>query len=302
MRKTITGKLSGHWRTLRMAASEFIGQDPMSQAATIAYYTIFSMPAVMILVVMAAATVYEESAVRSALLAQAARLIGPSTAVQVGEMLEHARVTETRFWAKVVGFIALAVSAGTVFASLQNALNKVWAVEARPGRALLKYILTRLMSLALVGGFGFLMLVSLVLDTALVAFGQRLTLWLSGIAAALITILNVCISFGIITLVFAMLFKVLPDARIRWRDVWSGALLTTLLFTLGKYLIGLYISLGDVGDTYGAAGAVIIILVWVYYSSVIMLFGAHFTHVRTREKYGEVQPSAHAARTAQAQA
>ncbi|MGV3638453.1 MAG: YihY/virulence factor BrkB family protein [Flavobacteriales bacterium] len=281
---------------MKKAASAFIANDPMSKAATIAYYTVFSMPAVLILTIMAAATVYDEAAVRAALLGQAAKLIGPSTAVQIGEMLEQARVTETRFWAKAIGSVALAVSAGTVFASLQTALNDVWKVEARPGRAIWKYLATRLLSLALVGGFGFLLLVSLVLDTALVAFSERLTLWLSGFAAILVTVLNLLFSFGIITLVFAFLFKLLPDARVRWRNVWSGAVLTTLLFTLGKYLIGLYISYAKVGDAYGAAGAIIIILVWVYYSTVIMLFGAHFTHQHTLARSGGVAPSAHAVR------
>lgn len=285
-----------NWSILKRSAQDFMGNDPMGQAASIAYYTAFSMPAVLILTIMIAATFYDETAVRTALLGQAAKLIGPQTAVELGGMLDNARITGTRFWAKALGVIALAVSAGSVFASLQTALNRVWKVEAKPGKALLKYLGTRLLSLALVASFGFLMLVSLVLDTALVAFGERLTLWLSGIAATLITVLNILISFGIITVVFALLFKVLPDARIRWRDVWNGAILTTALFTLGKYLIGLYISYGNVGDAYGAAGALIIILVWVYYSTVIMLFGAHYTHVHTQEVGNGVIPSAHAQR------
>lgn len=298
---TVTTHRSGPfvrvWPTLKQAAKQFMANDPMSQAATIAYYTVFSMPAVLILTIMAAATFYDEAVVRTALLGQAAKLIGPRTAVEIGGMLEQARVTETRFLAKLIGFIALGVSAGSVFASLQTALNRVWKVEAKPGKAVLKYLGTRLISLALVGSFGFLMLVSLVLDTALVAFGERLTIWLSGLAATLISVLNITISFGIITTVFALLFKMLPDARIGWRDVWSGAVLTTLLFTLGKYLIGLYISYGDVGDAYGAAGAIIVILVWVYYSTVIMLFGAHYTYMHTRNTAGGVVPSAHAQRT-----
>jgi membrane protein len=288
------GRLARDWSILKRAATEFMANDPMGQAASIAYYTVFSMPAVLILTIMTAATVYDETAVRTALLGQAAKLIGPQTAVELGGMLDNARITGTRSWAKAIGFIALGVSAGSVFASLQTALNRVWHVEARPGKALLKYLGTRLLSLALVASFGFLMLVSLVLDTALVAFGERLTLWLSGFAAILITVLNIAISFGIITVVFALLFNVLPDARIRWRDVWSGALLTTVLFTLGKYLIGLYISYGNVGDAYGAAGAIIIILVWVYYSTVIMLFGAHYTYTYTQEVGDGVIPAAHA--------
>ncbi|MEO8068338.1 MAG: YihY/virulence factor BrkB family protein [Flavobacteriales bacterium] len=266
----------------------------MSQAATIAYYTIFSLPAVMIITVMVAATMYDESSVRQALLQQASRLIGSGTAASLNEMLENARVTETRFLAKVLGVAALVVSAGSVFASLQNTLNRVWKVEAKPGRAILKYLSTRLLSLALVACFGFLILVSLVLDAVMVAFGEQLALWFSDVTAVFVAVVNVLVSFGIITFLFALMFKMLPDARIQWRHVWSGAVITALLFTLGKYLIGLYIGYSGVGDTYGAAGAVVIILVWVYYSTVIVIFGAHYTHVYTRE-HGGVTPSPHAA-------
>lgn len=281
--------------TAVMAMKEFFASDPMGQAAAIAYYTIFSLPAVMIITVMVAATVYDEASVRAALLTQAGRMIGPSTAASLQEMLENAQVTGTRFMAKVLGVAALVISAGSVFASLQSTLNRVWQLEAKPGRAIMKYLSTRLVSLALVASFGFLMLVSLVLDAALVAFGEQLARMLSEATAVLVTLLNVAVSFGIITLIFAMIFKVLPDARIRWGNVWGGAILTAGLFTLGKYLIGLYIGYSGVGDTYGAAGAVVIILVWVYYSTVILIYGAHFTHVYTREHGSGVRPSAHAA-------
>ncbi len=280
--------------TLLQAGKEFVASDPFSQAAAIAYYTIFSLPAVLIITVMVAATVYDASTVREALLAQAGRLIGAGTALSLREMLTNAQITETRFFVKVLGVVALIISAGSVFASLQSALNRVWGVKAKPGRAVGKYLTTRLLSLALLGSFGFLMLVSLVLDTALVAFSGRLSIWLSEFTVLVVAVLNLLISFGVITLVFAMIFKVLPDARIRWRDVISGAVITALLFTLGKYLIGSYISLAGVGDTYGAAGAVVIILVWVYYSTVIMIYGAHYTHVHTRDHGSGVVPSAHA--------
>ena len=286
--------VKGTWRNLRTAAREFIVSDPLSAAATIAYYTIFSMPAVLILVVMAAAAFYDEAAVRQALLGQAAHLTGRSSADQLGAMLAHARVTETRFLAKLIGLVALMVSAGTVFASLQNTLNRIWQVEPQPGRAVWHYLLTRLTSLALVASFGFLMLVSLVMDAALLAVLGRFEAGLTGVAATVVAVAESAISFGMITLVFALLFKFLPDVRLRLRDVLTGALLTALLFTLGKSLIGLYISYSDVGDAYGAAGAVVIILVWVYYSTVIMLFGAHYTHVSTRSA-GTVRPVKHAA-------
>ena len=278
------------------AAKEFAANDPMGHAAAIAYYTIFSLPAVLIITVMVAAVVYDEASVRTALLTQAGRLIGPSTAASLQEMLENAQVTGTRFMAKVLGVAALVISAGSVFASLQSTLNRVWKVEAKPGRAIWKYLSTRLISLALVASFGFLMLVSLVLDAVLAAFGERIAFYFSDATAILITLLNVLLSFSIITFVFAMIFKVLPDARVRWGDVWGGAAVTALLFTLGKYLIGLYIGYSGVGDTYGAAGAVVIILVWVYYSTVILIYGAHFTHASTQVDGRKVVPDEYAAK------
>ena len=293
----MTGSTSLLKRTTSSAVTamkEFAASEPMSQAAAIAYYTIFSLPAVLIITVMAAATLFDEADVRSALLTQAGRLIGPGTASSLQDMLDNARITETRFIAKVIGVAALVISAGSVFASLQTTLNHVWQVEAKPGRAIWRYLSTRLLSLALVASFGFLMLVSLVLDAALVAFGEQLMNWFSGVTTVMITVLNIGVSFGIITVIFALIFKVLPDVRIRWSDVWSGAVVTALLFTLGKYLIGLYIGLTGVGDTYGAAGAVVIILVWVYYSAVILIYGAHYTHVHTRDHGSGVRPSEHA--------
>jgi membrane protein len=292
--KVRTSKFSKFWVTFRTAGTEFLAGAPMDQAATIAYYTIFSLPAVMIISIMVAASFYDEATVRDALLDQAGHLIGNGTSASLREMLENAQVTETRFTARVVGIAALAISAGTVFASLQNALNRIWQVEAVPGRAVWKYLSTRLLSLAMVACFGFLILVSLLLDTALVALSDRLRLVLSGLGATVLSVVNVVLSLGVITVVFAMVYRMLPDAKVRWKDVWGGALLTTVLFSLGKYLIGLYIRYSGVGDTYGAAGAVIIILVWVYYSTLILLYGAHFTHVVAREHDHGHEPSEHA--------
>lgn len=282
------------WDTLKIASKDFVANDPMSKAATIAYYTIFSLPAVMIITIMVAATFYDEAAVREALLVQAGRLIGAGTADSMREMLENAQVTETKFFAKVLGIGALVISAGTVVGSLQTTLNNVWGVEAKPGHAIWKYLSSRMISLVLVACMGFLVLVSLVLDAGLAAFGDRLAVIFSEGTEVMLKIMNITLSFGIITFVFALIFRVLPDAKISWGDVWGGALLTSVLFTAGKFLIGTYIGLSGVGDTYGAAGAVVVILLWVYYSTVILIFGAHFTRAHNRQKEEGVVPSDHA--------
>ena len=179
---------------------------------------------------------------------------------------------------RVIGIGALVFSATSVFISIQTSLNRVWQVKPVPGRAVVQYIVSRLLSLALIACFGFLLLVSLVLDTVMVAVAERLETWFSGTSVVLIAALNIALSFAIIALVFALVYKLLPDARVRWRDVRQGAVLSALLFTVGKYLIGLYIGTSNVDDAYGAAGTLIIILLWVYYSSLILLFGANYTY------------------------
>jgi membrane protein len=163
-----------------------------------------------------------------------------------------------------------------------------------PRKAIVKYVVSRLLSLALIAAFGFLLLVSLVLDTALVAFGERLKVWFSEMSVFLIAGMNIALSFTVIASVFALVFKLLPDARVKWRDVRSGALLTAVLFTLGKYLIGLYIGTSQVDDAYGAAGTVIVILLWVYFSAVILLFGAQFTYQVAQESGRHIRASEHA--------
>jgi len=196
--------------------------------------------------------------------------------------------------AKVFGVGMIIFSATTVFISLQNGLNSVWGIKSKPKRDVLKFFINRLLSFAMVISIGFLLLVSLVLNTFISVFNNLLTDWFSGITSYIIPGTNLILSLVIITVVFAMIYKILPDARVRWADVWVGAFVTTLLFLLGKYLIGFYLGTSSLSTTYGAAGSLVLLLIWVYYSSIIIFVGAEFTYVYSKEVGHQIRPDKNA--------
>jgi membrane protein len=285
---------SSSWTVLRDTVKDFVEDDSFSYASSIAFSTIFSLPAILIIALAIGSTFYERNVVQTELINQVARLVGPDTAKEIENILLQAAFDSTGWWAKTVGVVTLVVSATTVFMSLQSSLNKIWGIKPKPARGWLKYIINRLISLAMVISFGFVLLVSLVIDTILVVFQGMLTRIMEGVTLYLVTALNIVISLAFITLIFALLFKVLPDAKIKWRHVWVGAIVTTLLFTAGKYLIGFYLGSSTFNSAYGAAGSLVIILLWVYYSTVIFLFGAELTSVYARNSGAAIQPYSNA--------
>lgn len=286
----IKGVVSSSWIILKKTVTNFIEDDSMSYASSIAFYTIFSLPAVLIIALAIGAAFYEKSVVEEELLSQVGRLIGPESAKEVSQILAHATFDATSTFAKIVGIVTLIFSATTVFISLQTTLNKIWGIKPKPKRGLLKFMLNRLVSLAMVATIGFLLLVSLVIDALLVLFQGMLSYLLAGITLYILNVVNIIVSLALVTVIFGLLFKVLPDAKIRWRDVWVGAAITTVLFGLGKYLIGFYLGNSSFNSAYGAAGSLVIILVWVYYSTVIFLFGAEFTSVYAEETGSKIEP------------
>ena len=221
-------------------------------------------------------------------------LIGPNGADEINKIIKNTSISNAGSLAKIIGIATLVFSATTVFVSLQNSLNNIWCIKPKPKREVLKFLLNRLMSLAMVVCIGFLLLVSLVIDTLIALLNHVITALVTIDAYILIKVLNYSISFAVIILVFAAIFKVLPDAQIRWKDVWIGACVTGVLFFIGKFLIGFYLGNSNLGNAYGAAGSTVIILIWVYYSVVILLFGAQFTYVNSNETGREIKPDNHA--------
>jgi membrane protein len=279
------------WTVLKKSVVNYHEDDSMSDASSIAFYTIFSMPAILIIALSIGTTFYERNVVQDGLINQVERLIGTNSAKEISEIISNATLDASSAFAKTVGVITLIFSATTVFVSLQTSLNKIWGVKAKPGRGIIKFIINRLLSLAMVAVMGFLLLVSLVLDAALVIFQGFLSRMMEGLTLQILQGINIFISMGIVTVIFALVFKVLPDANVKWRDVWVGAFVTTILFSIGKFLIGFYLGNSSFSSAYGAAGSLVIILVWIYYSTIIVLFGAELTSVYAEEIGDRIEPT-----------
>jgi membrane protein len=246
--------------------------------AALAFYTVFALAPMFVIVLAIAGLWFGEEAAREQLFDQLYGLIGKEGGEAIQAIVAAANKPKTGVWATLVAVVTLFVGATGVFVQLQDALNTVWNVRRDPGRGLRHFIRDRLLSFAMIVAIGFLLLVSLVVNAMLAALGK----FMSGLIPAqeiLWQTINFVISLGVITLLFAMIFKVLPDVRIAWHDVWIGAVLTALLFNLGKLVLGLYLGKSTVASAYGAAGSLVIILLWVYYSSQIVFWGAEFTRV-----------------------
>jgi membrane protein len=244
--------------------------------AAIAYYTVFSLAPMLVMVIAIAGLAFGQKAAEGALFDGLADLVGPESAGAVQAMLRSASSTRSGILATVVGFGTLIIGATAVFSELQSALNVIWKAPASGGLGVWHHLLkSRLLSLSVVLVIGFLLLVSLVISTALAVFSDYLDWILPGFATIL-HVIHLTLSFGFTTVLFAMMFKILPDNPVEWEEVWLGGAVAALLFTVGKHLISFYIGSSNMASTYGAAGALIIVLVWVFYSAQIFLLGAEF--------------------------
>ena len=252
--------------------------------AAIAYYTVFSLAPMLVMVIAVAGLAFGREAAEGALFGELRDLVGPESAAAVQAMLRSASGTWSGIFATAVGIATLIIAATAVLGELQSALNLIWKAPPSGGLGGLWHLIkSRLVSLSLILVIGFLLLVSLVISTALAAFSDYLDWILPGLAT-LLHILHLTLSFAFTTVLFAMMFKILPDKPVEWEEVWLGAAVAALLFTVGKHLISLYIGSSNIASTYGAAGAVIIILVWVYYSVQILLLGAEFAKAYTDQR------------------
>ncbi|MFN3596660.1 MAG: YihY/virulence factor BrkB family protein [Rubricoccaceae bacterium] len=257
---------------------ESLSDDVPSMSAAIAYYTIFSLPPLLVLTLALAGAVFGGEAVRDALFGQVDDLIGPDGAEAIAAMLENTDAVAGGIGARIAGVAILLFGASGAFGQLQTALNRAWEVEGGRGEGLKAVIVKRLFSFGMVLTIGFLLLVSLAVSAVLSALGNATeAVAPSELVRFGLQVANFVVSIGVITLLFALLFRYLPDVRIAWRDVWVGALVTALLFTIGKSLIGLYLGTANPGSAFGAAGSLALILIWIYYSALIVLVGAEFT-------------------------
>jgi membrane protein len=279
------------WLIFKTTGYNFFNDKPFIYSSSIAYFAIFSLPAIAIITVMVAGSFYEDESVRKEMLTQITQLAGQDSAMEVERLMNKVSRAPTGNMTKIVSILTLFFSATTVFVTLQESINSIWKIKPKPEKGIIKFLVNRLLSLAMICSLGFLVLISLVADTFIALFKDLLNQYLSGLAYHLIWLINTVVSNGIIGIVFALIYMVLPDAKIQWRYVWVGALITTILFVLGKYLIGLYLSNSDFTESYGAAGSLVALLAWVYYSVLILLFGAEFTYAYTKHLGGKIRPS-----------
>jgi membrane protein len=263
---------------LLAAVNAWLEDRAPSMGAAIAYYTVFSLAPILILVIAIAGVAFGEEAAEGAIVAQLRELLGRQGAVAVQTMIASAGRGGAGWVASIISLALLAFAATTVFGELQASLNVIWKAAPRPGSPVVAVIRVRLISLSLVIGIGFLLLVSLVVSATLTAFADYLYSVFPYLNVVM-RILNFVLSFSVTTALFAMIYKLLPDTRIEWADVWIAALVASILFTFGKFAISLYIGSSNVASTYGAAAALVIVLIWVYYSAQIFLFGAEFAKV-----------------------
>jgi membrane protein len=253
-----------------------INGNVVSQGAALSYYTIFAIAPLFIIALAIAGFWFGEDAARRELFGQVNQLVGKEGGDAIQSLVAAAGKSKAGFWATCIAVCTLAVAATGVFVQLQNSLNALWNVRQARGKGLRNFIRHRLLSFAMVFGIGFLLLVSLVCSAGLSALGKYIGDYVSG-KEILLKTLNFVISLGIITTLFAMIFKFLPDLKIAWRDVWLGGFITAALFNAGKYAIGIYIGRSSISSVYGAMGSLLVVLVWVYYSAQILFFGAQFT-------------------------
>ena len=271
---------------------EWLAKDPFRQSAVIAYYAIFSIPGLLVLIIAIAGYFFGAQTVNQNLIAQISDTIGSETALQIKDVLTKSTAEKSTTWGSIIGITILLVGATGVFVELQKTLNLIWNVKVKPQNGVWLIIKARLFSFGLILAIAFLLTISLVISTALVAISNFIQFESSQFMMTLYGILNFIISLAVISALFAMIFKILPDAKIQWKHVWLGSIVTGLLFTIGKMALAYYFGKAQPASIYGAAGSIILILLWVSYSSMILFFGAEFTAAYAKMYSGTVAPTA----------
>ena len=274
--------------------SGFSDDKVLKYSASLSYYTVFSIAPILILIISVCGLIFSRNTVQEAIQGQISGLIGPEAATQIQEMITNSQKSGNSFIASVISTIVVVIGATGIFGEIQDSINSIWGLKSKPKRGFIKIILNRLISFSLIISLGFILMVSLALNAFIAAVTSRLASVFPDSGVFFITVVDQIISFIVISFLFAVIFKVLPDAKIKWRDVSKGAILTGLLFVIGRFLIALYVAKSNMTTVYGAAGSIIIIMVWVYYTAVILYFGAEFTKVYSINYGSKIMPNDYA--------
>jgi membrane protein len=278
------------FQSIKKAGSQFAADNAIKLSASLSYYTIFALAPLLIIIISLTGAFLGADAVQGKIYGEINQVVGDSAALQIQEIIQNIKATKHTVAGAIVGVVALIIGATGVFTEIQDSINYIWSIKAKPKKGWLKLLTNRLLSFSLIISLGFILLVSLMVNAVMDLLSERLKVLFPDATVYIFYVLNLVMIFVIIACLFAVIFKVLPDATIRWRDAFIGASLTAFLFILGKFLISFYLGQSNIGVTYGAAASVIIILLWVYYSSIILFFGAEFTHVYALNYGGGVVP------------
>ncbi|MEO6315006.1 MAG: YihY/virulence factor BrkB family protein [Chitinophagaceae bacterium] len=287
-------KIKRAFQFLKQVIIDFGDDKAMKFSASLSYYTIFSIAPFLAIIISFGSFFFAKEAIQGELYPQINQLVGNEAALQIQEMITNIHLSKNSFFATVISLIVLILGATGIFTEIQDSINHIWGLKSKPKRGLLKMVLNRLISFSLIISLGFLLMVSLLLNTVVEALSNQLMKLLPGNGVYVVTILNNCLMFMLLSLLFGIIFKVLPDAKIKWKDVMVGAITTSILFMIGKFCIGLYLGRSNMGSIYGTAGSIIIVMLWVYYSAVILYFGAEFTKVYAQHYGSEILPNDYA--------
>lgn len=282
------------FRILKDTFQSFLDDRALKFSASLSYYTIFSLAPLLLLMISLASVFFGRDAIQGQVFGEINGLIGNEAAAQIQDIIKNMELSGKTTLAVIIGGITLLIGATSVFGEIQDSINIIWKVKAKPKRSWLKWLTDRLLSSSLIVGLGFLLIVSLMVNGVMLALSEWLKNYFPDVTLIIFQIGNLLLSFIVIMSLFAVIFKVLPDAKIAWKDVRNGAFFTACLFMLGRFLIGLYINYSGTGTAYGAAGSLIIILVWVYYTAAILYFGAEFTKVYAEYVGARIEPADYA--------
>ena len=282
------------WNLLKKTYQEFDDDNALKLSASLSYYTIFSLPPLLIIIMSFVSIFFGREAVTGKFFGQINGMVGNEAAFQIQETIKNIELTDNNIFAAILGGVMLLIGASGVFAEIQSSINFIWGLKAKPDKGLVKFIKNRLMSFSMIASVGFLLLVSLMVNTLMDVINIQLLAYFPDSTIYLFYVLNILILFAITTMLFSIIFKTLPDGYIAWKDALIGASFTSFFFMFGKFAIGFYIGSSTVATVYGAAGSLIIILIWVYYSAIILYFGAEFTKVYANVHGDKIIPNSYA--------
>lgn len=291
--------LKGIWELLKDTFKGFSDDKLTRLGGSLAYFTVFSLGPLLVVIISFCGLFLKRDAIEGKVYSVLQGFVGQDTAVQLQEIIKNASIGNSSTIAAVIGIVTLVIGATGVFAEIQDSINSIWGLKPKPKHGLLKLILNRLLSFSIIVSLAFLLLVSLTVTGLIEAVNNRLRLHFPDVTVYVFYVINLVMTLGISMLIFAVVFKVLPDAKIKWKDVMTGAFVTAVLFLIGKFLISFYISQTNIGSTYGAAGSLVVILAWIYYSSLILYIGAEFTKAYAVRYGSAIYPNSYAVTTKQ---